>query len=160
MATTVLQDPIAPTEQERLTLTALTGLLAAGQTTGAQLVGPNGTVIPLPASAYRVLTQVIVAMAEGHPVTVLPLHRELTTQEAADLLNVSRQYLVRLLDAGKLPSHRVGTHRRVRFGDLMAYRARRMAERREALDELTRLSEDLGMYDDDFARDVQALDEA
>ena len=76
---------------------------------------------------------------------------ELTTQEVADFLNVSRQYVVQLLDQGAIPHTKVGTHRRVRFGDLQAYKEIRDGQRRTVL---ARLSEDLGMYDDDFPQDT------
>ena len=78
----------------------------------------------------------------------MPVHMELTTQEAADLLNVSRQYLVRLLEDGAMPFTKTGTHRRIRFGDLMAYKRARDATRRQGLKRLTRLSEELGLYDE------------
>ena len=71
---------------------------------------------------------------------------ELTTQEAADLLNVSRPFLIGLLEDGQLPHHKVGTHRRVRFADLMTYKRRRDAESEEALRELTALSQEMKLY--------------
>lgn len=105
MATTAPQ-PVTATDEERDTLAALADLLAQGRSVEAQLIGPDGAPILLPASVVRVLAQAIPALAEGNAVTVLPVHRELTTQEAADLLNVSRQYLVRLLDQVAIPHSR------------------------------------------------------
>jgi len=83
----------------------------------------------------------------GHGVTVAPLHAELTTVEAAELLNVSRPHLIKLLDGGPLPFRMVATHRRLRLVDVLAYRDGQAAEAREALNELTRQAEDLGLYD-------------
>jgi excisionase family DNA binding protein len=78
---------------------------------------------------------------------VAPIHHQLTTQEAADLINVSRTYLVRLLDRGDIPSEKIGRHRRVTFGDVMSYKKRRMAERTEALTNLIHESEEARLYE-------------
>jgi excisionase family DNA binding protein len=91
--------------------------------------------VVLPAAAVRLLGALLAELAKGNAVTLMR-HAELTTQEAADLLNVSRRFLVGLLENGQLPHHKVGTHRRVRFADLMIYKRRRDAESEEALREL------------------------
>jgi excisionase family DNA binding protein len=101
--------------------------------------------VTIPTAAFRLLVTILAEMANGNAVRLLPHHAELTTQEAAELLNVSRPYLVRLLDDGKMPFHRVGTHRRVLFKDVMTYRSERRRLRGAALDELTRLDQDLGL---------------
>jgi excisionase family DNA binding protein len=85
----------------------------------------------------------------GERVSLAPIHKELTTQEAADLLDVSRPFLIRLLDRGELPFTRPGRHRRVLFGDVVKYKQRRRLEREARLRELTRLSEDLEMYENE-----------
>jgi excisionase family DNA binding protein len=107
------------------------------------VVGADGNHIELPASALEALRKVVEAMSRGESVTVIPHDKQLTSQEAAEILSVSRPHLIKLLDRGELPFHRVGTHRRIKIEDVLAYRERRDAERRAALAELTRLSEDL-----------------
>lgn len=109
----------------------------------ARLVGPDGETMELPASAFHALKLVIQGMARGQTMTLVPHGRELTTQEAADLLHVSRPHLVKLLDDGTIPHYKVGTHRRVHIDDALAYREARASVRRDKLDELTQLSEEL-----------------
>ncbi|MDB6106025.1 MAG: plasmid-related protein [Gammaproteobacteria bacterium] len=106
---------------------------------------PDEPVI-LPAAVVRLLGALLTELAKGNAVTLMPHHAELTTQEAADLLNVSRPFLVGLLENGQLPHHKVGTHRRVRFADLMTYKRRRDAEAESALRELAALSQDMKLY--------------
>ncbi len=109
----------------------------------AKLVSPDGTEVEIPASAFAALQAIVRDMAQGLTVTLIPHDRELTTKEAADILNVSRPFLVKLLDRGEMPYHRIGTHRRLRVEDVLAYRELRAARRREKLRELTELSEQL-----------------
>ena len=107
------------------------------------LLGPDGKRIELPDSALEALRVIIEAMARGRAITLVPHDKDLTSQEAADILHVSRPHLIKLLDGGELPFHRVGTHRRIRIEDVLAYRDRRVAEREAALRDLARLSEEL-----------------
>ncbi|MGI0129041.1 MAG: excisionase family DNA-binding protein [Thermoplasmata archaeon] len=109
----------------------------------ARLVGPNGEEIPLPPSAFHALKRVIEAMSHGLSITLIPHGQQLTTKQAADLLHVSRPFLVRNLLGGEIPFEKVGSHRRVRLDDVLAYRERRARERRTLLDEMTAAAQDL-----------------
>lgn len=109
----------------------------------ARLIGFDGETVEIPASAFRALKLIVQGMARGQTMTLVPHGKELTTQEAADLLHVSRPHLVKLLDDGAIAHYKVGTHRRVRIEDVLDYRKRRAGTRRDKLDELTRLSEEL-----------------
>ena len=98
----------------------------------------------VPRQAAIMLAQILGFLANGQGVTVTPSNAMLTTQQAANILNVSRPYLIKLLEAGEIPFEKVGTHRRVAFGQLMEYRRRDDQERRSAADELTELGQELG----------------
>ncbi len=108
---------------------------------------PSGESAELPGPAADALLEALQAVAEGKEIVVLGSDRDLTTSQAADLLGVSRQYLVRLLDDETIPSYLVGSHRRVRLDDLMAFKAERDDKRRSVLDEMVREAEDAGLYD-------------
>ena len=86
-------------------------------------------------------------MMDDGAMRIIPANQELSTQEAADILNVSRPYLVGQLETGKIPFVKVGAHRRIRFNDLMEYKQRRDAERKRGLAEIAHISEDEGLYD-------------
>ncbi len=112
-----------------------------------KLVGPNGEALTIPESVFYVLERVAEVMARGDAITVVPVGKEVTTQQAADLLNVSRQYLVRLLDEGRIPYRKTGKHRRLRIEDVLAFKEQRDRDRRAGVRHLSRLTQDLGGYD-------------
>jgi len=116
----------------------------------AKLIAPSGEEHELPHSVYDVLVDVInEVLVKGNQVKVMSVDSQLTTQQAADLLNVSRPFLIKLLEKGELEYTMVGTHRRIRLEDLIVYRDRRDSERRRLLGEVTRESQELGLYDED-----------
>ena len=148
-------EPISVPDEQRVELAELFQLLENiahdvrdGGEAAFRIVGPEGKTLELPRSVFFLLERVVEVLANGDAITVVPVHRELTTQQAANMLNVSRQYLVRLLDNGELPFSRTGTHRRIRFQDLLTYKKRRDRKRLDSLDELTRLSQEFGGYDE------------
>lgn len=145
--------PVAASAEERDGVAALLELLRdeSGRQVGEhayKFVSPTGEIIEVPQSVYVLLSRVIEVLARGDAIAVVPVGKELTTQQAADILNVSRQYLVRLLDEGRLPYRRTGSHRRLRVEDVLAFKQRRDRERKEALDDLARFSEEYGGYEE------------
>jgi excisionase family DNA binding protein len=129
--------------------TAVRSLRAVTQHRGGVVrLQPEGAAeqaVVVPAQAVELLMRVLAHLANGDAVTIMPVRAEITTQQAAELLNVSRPYLIKLLDEGKLPHRKVGTHRRVLLKDLLEYKRQDEAERREALAELTAEAQKLGL---------------
>jgi excisionase family DNA binding protein len=107
----------------------------------------DGTVIDLPEPVAEALAEVLEAAADGERPLVLRSPDNLTTEQAAAILNVSRPTVVRWVEAGKLPARMVGTHRRLTLSDVLAFRDQSTKRRRQALDEMTRQAEELGLYD-------------
>ena len=140
-----------PTEQEMQLAKQTSRKLAAHFHTGHLRIrllddaDRSAGTLDLPASAVRLLLNILEHMSRGSAVTLLPIHAELTTQRAADLLNVSRPHLVALLQEGKIPYRKVGTHRRVRADDVLAYKRQLDEKRRKVLKELAAQDQELGM---------------
>lgn len=110
----------------------------------ALLIGPGDEPpVEMPASAFDALKFVVEAMAHGQTIVLMPRGRVLTTQEAADLLHVSRPHVVKLCNEGFLPYEKVGSHRRLTIDDVLAFRDARATERRAHLRELTRVSQEI-----------------
>jgi len=146
MATATLErTPVLPQSADAPALQALAAVLAA-DATPTTLKGPGKAPVPLPASVRDLLARVVHELVRGNAVTIVPVHAELTTQQAAELLNMSRPHLVKLLEAGAIPFHKTGTHRRVKITDALAYRDRQRTSQRAALDELAREAQELGLY--------------
>lgn len=130
--------------------------VGVAQDTSARLAGLDGAghatlhvgreKLELPPSALKMLVVILGEFAKGRAVALSPVEVEVSTQRAADILNVSRPYFVKLLERGELPFHLVGTHRRVRLADVLEYRAVVKARAERSLDEITELSEEMGLY--------------
>jgi len=110
------------------------------------LLGTDGKKVKLPDSVFVLLKEIARNMQLGRATVLIPEDQQLTTQRAADLLGVSRPYLIKLLDAGKMPFHKSGSHRRIYFRDLADYRRRRNAERKAALDSIAKEAHEAGLY--------------
>jgi excisionase family DNA binding protein len=140
------QNALLPSAPERRELAKIGRLLESRPPAAPQLVVGDERV-DVPAPLVRVMVQWLRSAERGEPVTLVSEDKPLTTQQAADLLGVSRQYFVQLLERGDLPFTKTGTHRRVRARDVPAYKRQWDSERRAALDRLVELSEELGLHE-------------
>lgn len=135
--------PIAMPNDEREQARELRELLESGP---AFVIGAKGDRREIPTHAHEVLKRAVALMLKGQAVSVVPVNRTLTTKAAADMLGVSRPFLVNLLKTGKIPFETVGTHRRVKYGDLLHYQSEQARIQRSALERMTRAAAELGLY--------------
>ncbi|MDX8466031.1 helix-turn-helix domain-containing protein [Mesorhizobium sp. VK23B] len=144
--TRLLGRPVLPSVDDAELAAQASRVLSRTKRDDAELkVQVGKETLRLPKSVGDLLYRLLTEMGQGNAVTVIPIHAELTTQEAADYLNVSRPYLIRLLEEGRLPFNMVGTHRRVKFSDLTAYRNSKEEERKKVMEELAAQAQELGM---------------
>lgn len=106
---------------------------------------PNEESVSIPISAFRLFMDILTQMGQGNTLTLIPVHAELTTQQAAEILNVSRPFVIKLIEEAKLPCKMVGTHRRVLLNDLMDYKRKIDSDRLKVLEELAAEAQELGM---------------
>lgn len=107
----------------------------------------TGEKIKLPVKALKLLGEILKAMSEGKPVSIVPIATEVTTQTAAELLGCSRPYLVKLLEEGKIEYTKVGKHRRIKYEDVIRYKQEMKEEQKKHLIDIMNADEELGLYD-------------
>lgn len=146
-------EPITPTAEDSLlaqeSSRKFTRFLAAKRKRPLKVriqLGETSTeTVSIPESAFRMLNDILMEMSKGNSVTLMPVHAEMTTQQAADFLDVSRPFIVEQLDKGQIPYRKVGTHRRILFKDLLHYKQTMIKNRLQTLDELAAQAQELGM---------------
>lgn len=147
MANTLRERTLLPPDDPTGLSTLARDLADPGSPSRARLVGPDGVEIDVPEELYAVLRDVVAALSQGLAITIAPHNAMLTTQEAADLLSISRPTLVRLLTEGEIPYSMRGRHRRLMLSDVLDYRDRARRERRQTLDQMAIAGEDAGLYE-------------
>lgn len=138
------QEPVTPPDSHEDQLRELHRMLQLGS---PALVDAKGRRLELPEAIYSLLKDIVGNMQRGNAIMLLPEKHQLTTQRAADLLGFSRPHLIKLLESGDLPHHKVGSHRRVYLKDMLAYAKRRDAERKSSLNRLAKEAFEAGLYD-------------
>ncbi|MBI4851368.1 MAG: helix-turn-helix domain-containing protein [Acidobacteria bacterium] len=151
MSAIPVREPITPTEQEmnlaEISSRVLAQYIKNKDARSIKIIDDSDSseVVEIPNIAFRLLVDILVHISKGDAITIRPIHQELTTQEAADLLNVSRPFLVKLLEEGKMPFHKVGTHRRVLFKDLLEFKHKHQQEQDKNMDELVALAQEMDL---------------
>ena len=131
------------TEKAREAMTALGRVTTKKGVVPLSVKDGEEAVIELPPAVGRMVIDLLMHISRGEAVTFVPFGAELTTQQAADMLNVSRPFLIKLLENGELQHHMVGTHRRIKASDVIAYRQSREEKQKKALRDLTRLGQEI-----------------
>jgi excisionase family DNA binding protein len=139
---------LLPEKEKEQELIAQLAQILSRESAQPKLVTSNGEEILIPESVCNILRQAVQAMASDQAVSIVRYNRELTTQQAANILNVSRPFLVKLLDEGAIPYIKVGSHRRIQLKDLMIYKEHRDSKRRKLLDQLIEMTEEAGLYEE------------
>ena len=134
--------PVAPSAATRAFASKMAGTIGTAVIKDAK----TGAETRIDATVAALMQRLLTDLAAGHAVSIVPSNRDLTTFEAAEILGVSRPYLIRLIERGDMACHRVGTHRRIRTADLLAYKATFDRTRRDALAEMTRIAQEHGEY--------------
>jgi len=146
---TTARGPVAAQTWEKDAVAQLDVMLHEAQAHELTLITVGGGAVQLPDTVMLLLQQITHCLASGQMITLVPVEKELTTQQAADILNVSRPHVVKLLNEGKMPFKKIGTHRRIRFDDVTTYKNARDSERHAVIVRITRLAEELDELDDD-----------
>jgi excisionase family DNA binding protein len=147
MSSTLRERTVLPPENPADLVRFARGMADAVAPARAKLVGPDGSQLDIPAELYELLRDVVGALSQGMAISIAPHNTMLTTQEAADLLNISRPTLVRLLTDGEIPHSLRGRHRRVLLRDILDYSERTRTERRRTLDQMAADAEDDDLYE-------------
>lgn len=140
----ILTDPISIPETQEAQIRDLRQLVQRGN---AKLIGPDGRQVSIPEPVHDLLFMILKHLQAGRAVSIVPEHQQLTTQRAANILGVSRPFLVGLLKNGDMPFHMAGSHRRIYLRDLLNYKHRRDAARHDAINNMARVELEAGTYD-------------
>jgi excisionase family DNA binding protein len=140
----MLSEPVALPASEGEQIRELPRMLQLGT---PALVSAQGERIELPEAVFGLLRDIVSNMHRGRAVTLVPESQQMTTKRASDLLGVSRPHLIKLLESGEIPYHKVGSHRRVFLNDVMVYARRRDQERKASLNRLAREAYEAGLYE-------------
>ena len=140
----ILTDPISIPAAQETEIRDLRRLIQGGD---AKLVGSDGRQIAIPQPVHELLLVILKNLQAGKAISIVPEHQQLTTQRAANILGVSRPFLVGVLENGDIPFHMVGSHRRIYLRDLLDYKRRRDAARHEAINSMARAEVEAGAYD-------------